>query len=272
MTVRRVTTGGISIAAEVTGSGPLVVLLHGFTGDHTTMSGLAESLRPHRTVAAVDLVGHGASDAPDSAEHYSMLAAATQLDALVSDLGADRADVVGYSLGGRVALSFAHLRPALVEQLVLIGASPGLRGSDATQRVVADTQLANDIERDGVEAFVDRWMGLEMWRSLEARIGTEAWAASRRQRLRNRAIGLANSLRGMGTGAMPSLHGDLAHLHVPTLLITGTEDLKFEEVARAMQAALPDARHVSIPGAGHAAHLEQPDLVAAQVLEFLGCG
>ncbi len=271
MTSTRVEVGGVHIAHDRQGTGPVARLVHGFTGDRTTMHGLATELAPCRTVVTVDLVGHGDSGAPEDVALYTMSAAVEQLDAVLDDLAADTIDLVGYSLGGRVALSFATNRVSRLRTLTLIGASPGLLGEEAAARRAADAELASELEEHGIEAFVDRWMALPMWRSLERRIGPAAWEASRRQRLRGSVTGLANSLRGMGTGAMPPLHDRLGSIAVPTLLVVGAEDTKFREIAQLMAARLPAATLAVIPDAGHAAHLEQPDLTAAAILGHLGC-
>lgn len=271
MSTGRADADGVGIAYDVVGTGPHLLLIHGFTGDRTTMATLAEALGHHRTVISIDLVGHGESASPVDLDRYSMPAATRQLAAVLDDIGSSSADVVGYSLGGRVALSFACARPDLLRTLALIGASPGLPTPAAEERRATDEALADSIEIDGLDRFVDRWMALPMWRSLEARLGAEAWHASRQQRLTNSSRGLANSLRGMGTGAMPALHDRLGTLDVPTLLITGAEDTKFCQIALDMAAALPDASTCVIEQAGHAAHLEQPDAASLAIIEHLRC-
>jgi len=269
--VRTVTVDGVRIAAEVVGGGPPALVLHGFTGDHTTMGGLVDVLAAHRTVVAVDLVGHGASDAPADTRHYEADALVTQLAGLLSSVGPEPADLVGYSLGGRIALTLAARRPEKVAGLVAIGASPGLAGPAAADRRRSDCTLADALEADGVEAFVDSWMALPMWDSLRERLGPEAWETSRRQRLGSNPVGLANNLRGFGTGAMPPLHDDLPSVTAPTLLVVGEEDTKFRRIADEMRRALPSARMTVIGEAGHAAHLEQPDATHAAILDHLGC-
>jgi 2-succinyl-6-hydroxy-2,4-cyclohexadiene-1-carboxylate synthase len=272
MNPSRIRIDNVTIAYEVLGSGPVLLLIHGFTGDRTTMAGLADALAGHRTVVSVDLLGHGDSSSPPEIVHYSMAAASRHLTAVLIDVGATRADVVGYSLGGRVALSFACARPDLVGSLALIGASPGLIPPADHERRLADDQLADSIATNGLEAFVDRWMALPMWDSLRGRLGERDWEAARQQRLENSPTGLANSLRGMGSGAMPALHDQLHSLEPPTLLVTGREDTKFTRIATEMASALPNASTVVIDQAGHATHLEQPRATSNAIIEHLQCG
>jgi 2-succinyl-6-hydroxy-2,4-cyclohexadiene-1-carboxylate synthase len=261
---------GVSIAYLESGDGPLTLLIHGFTGSAETMTKLGEDLNVSGRTISVDLIGHGRSDSPTDVAHYSMDAAVRHLTALIAETGSAQVDLVGYSLGGRVALSFAVAHPSRVRSLALIGATAGLADlDDAAARRSADHELAADIESQGVGAFVDRWMALPMWRSLESRSGQTAWAASRRQRLANSPIGLANSLRGMGTGAMPALHRQLESLEVPTLLVVGAEDAKFLVVAESLRDSLPDADLAIVKEAGHAAHLEQPGRTAAAISDHI---
>ena len=182
--------------------GRTLVLLHGFTGDATTWDSVREGLRRWGSTLAMDLVGHGRSPAPAAVEPYRMDACVAQvLDAL------DRRDLglvwlVGYSMGGRVALSVAARHPRRVAGLILESASPGLADTaERAARAREDADLAADILAHGVPAFVAQWMERPMFSDVR-RLPQEQQAALRAQRLRNSALGLANSLRGMGTGAM----------------------------------------------------------------------
>jgi len=269
--MRHVDVEGVCIAAEVVGSGPLALVLHGLTGDHTTMNQLVAALAPHRTVVATDLIGHGASDSPAEVRHYEADAIVRQLSELMDSVGGGPADVVGYSLGGRVALTFASREPSRVARLATIGASPGLTGDAAVARRRNDEALATSLLSDGLHTFVDRWMALPMWDSLRRRWTAEEWDASRAQRLRSDPVGLANSLRGFGTGSMPPLHGDLRDISAPTLLIIGEEDAKFRAIADEMRSSIPTCRMTVIGDAGHAAHLEQPDATLTAILDHFGC-
>lgn len=266
--ITRVEVEGVEIAYDVVGHGPAVLLIHGFTGDRSTMAELAHGLAVDHTVVSVDLIGHGDSDSPANPDAYSMTAAARQLAAVADQVGG-AVDVIGYSLGGRVALSFGVQRPELVRTLTLIGGSPGLTGDARIERARADEALADDIEARGLEAFVDRWMALPMWRSLERRWGPDRWATSRRQRMSGSTVGFANSLRGMGTGVMTPLCDELPALERPVHLVVGQEDVKFVAIARDMASRLSDATVTTIAHAGHAAHLEQPTTTLAAVRAWL---
>ncbi len=253
----------------VTSSAAPILVLHGFTGDSESMAGVAEAFADTHTTHRVELLGHGGSEAPPALEAYAMEACVRQLAALQDALDARPAHWIGYSMGGRAALSIAARHPERVRSLVLVGASPGLADAAArSERVATDAALAQRILDEGVEAFVDHWMALPLFAS-QARLGPAALAAARAQRLRNRPQGLARSLAGLGTGAMPPLHAALREIDVPVCLVAGAEDAKFEAIADAMAAALPRAERVSVPSAGHAAHVENPGAFARAARRFV---
>jgi 2-succinyl-6-hydroxy-2,4-cyclohexadiene-1-carboxylate synthase len=250
-------------------SAPALVL-HGFTGAGAAMAPLVERLNIERRVLTVDLVGHGESDSPEDQNSYTIPAMARQLRALIKQLDLSPVHLIGYSLGGRIALSLAADDTDLLAGLTLIGVSAGLADPEQRRkRRRQDNLLADDIHNEGLSEFIDRWMDLEMWKSLRTRIGEDAWQASREQRLSNQAHGLAQSLRGSGTGVMPPLKGQLHTIGVPTLLVVGSEDQKFLAIADELAAEMTKARIAKIHQAGHAAHLEQPDATCVAINEHL---
>lgn len=263
-----VAVNGIQLNVEERGRGDPLLLLHGFTGAASTWREVASSWDGWRRIA-VDLVGHGASDAPDDERRYTMAHCVADLITLLDALGVDCAAVLGYSMGGRVALQLAAAAPERVAALVLEGASPGIADADErAARVASDRALADDIERDGIAAFVDRWQRVPLF-ATQDQLPDDVRARLRQQRLTNRPCGLANSLRGMGAGAQTSLWPRLHELAMPALLIAGEDDAKYSEMARAMASRVPAATVRIVPGAGHAVHLERPDAFSDHVKEFL---
>ncbi|MCC6766526.1 MAG: 2-succinyl-6-hydroxy-2,4-cyclohexadiene-1-carboxylate synthase [Deltaproteobacteria bacterium] len=249
-----------------------LVLLHGFTGSHASWAAVPTALRPARRVIAIDLPGHGATVVGDAAFDWSLGAAADLVAATLAALRVDAADVLGYSMGGRVALALALAHPARVGRLVLESASAGLASAAArARRRAADAALAAAIERDGVAAFVRRWERLPLFRSLACQPGPVR-AALRRQRLACDAAGLAASLRGMGLGAQPWLGARIGALPMPVLLLTGERDAKFTRIAAGLLPRFADATHEIVAGAGHLPHLEQTARFLRVVRDFLAGG
>lgn len=260
---------GLALNAERSGSGPPVVLLHGFTGSTSTWRALTAVLAPQFEVIAIDIVGHGASDSPASLERYAMRRCVDDLVEAVRQLGHERASWLGYSMGARTALQVAVHHPEAVNALVLEGVTPGLASAEErAKRVASDEALANRVEREGLEAFVDFWESISLW-DTQAGLPAETVTAIRSQRMGNTHAGLANSLRGMGTGAQEALHERLGEVDVPTLLLTGALDLKFSLIAEEMAKQMPSAQLAPIAGAGHAVHLEDPAAFTSAVVGFL---
>ncbi len=254
------------------GSGEPLVLLHGFTGCAANWRGVMERPAGRYRVLAVDLLGHGHSDAPAEIERYAMPNAAADLGSLLQQCDALPAHWLGYSMGGRLALYVAVNHPQWVRSLILESASPGLReAAERAARRQQDEALAERIEAEGIDAFVHNWEAMSLFAS-QRQLSAETRAALRAGRLANSTRGLANSLRGMGTGAQPSLWERLGEIERPALLIAGELDSKFVSINRQMAGAIPGAALRVVAGAGHTVHLERPDAYVELALGFLASG
>ena len=245
------------------GAGRRVALLHGFTQTGRSWVPVVPALlAAGHHVVTVDAPGHGRS--PDPA--VDLWDAAGRIGAAVGD-AVGPAAYVGYSMGGRLALHLALARPDLVRALVLVGATPGIEDdSERAARRAADDALAASIERDGLEAFLERWLAGPLFASLPPDAqGMEA-------RRENTAAGLAASLRTTGTGVQDVLWDRLGEVACPVLLVVGGLDAKFRALAERMLprfGAASTARLAVLEGAGHACHLERPDAFAETVVAFL---
>ena len=259
---------GARLNVEVRGEGPALLLLHGFTGSSAMWSPHLAALEGFTTVA-IDLLGHGDSDAPLAPKRYRMQCCVDDLTSLLDHLEIERAAVLGYSMGGRVALQLALGAPQRLWALVLESASPGIDdAAEREDRVRSDDALADDIEQHGIDAFVDRWQALPLWASQD-RLPTAVRKELRNQRLRNSTVGLANSLRGAGAGQEAPVLGRLGELRIPALLIAGAQDQKYVALAGKMSDALPCAHTQIVSDAGHATHLERLEAFDRVVREFL---
>jgi 2-succinyl-6-hydroxy-2,4-cyclohexadiene-1-carboxylate synthase len=249
-----------------------LVLLHGFTSSALGWGGLLDDFAAAGLrVIAFDLHGHGRSDAPSDARRYTMEHCQADIIAALGLLGVHSGEAIllGYSMGGRIALYCAF--SGYFRALILESASPGIEDEqERERRRLSDMALAESIEREGVAAFVERWERLPLFAS-QHNLPASRRAALREQRLNNRAEGLANSLRGVGTGVQPALHSRLPTLDIPVLLIAGDLDKKFCEIARQMAQLLPHAQLRIVAGAGHTVHLEQPATFVDLVHGFFEC-
>jgi 2-succinyl-6-hydroxy-2,4-cyclohexadiene-1-carboxylate synthase len=236
---------------------PPIVLLHGFTQTRQSWRRTATALQSRYRAITPDLPGHG--QAADRTPSFDAVTAYLRALAPIHPF-----TLVGYSMGGRIALHAAFDLP--LDRLILIGASPGIQDAkEREQRRAADTALATKIEAIGVEAFAREWGSLPLWDGQPERVKAAAYA----DRLRNTPHGLAQALRGFGTGVMEPLWDRLPELTIPVTLITGERDEKFRALAQQMLERLPNAQHVTIPGTGHAPQLERPDLIAQEIREAI---
>jgi 2-succinyl-6-hydroxy-2,4-cyclohexadiene-1-carboxylate synthase len=254
----RISVGDVSYHCVEQGKGEPLVLLHGFTGSSAAWVTVLPTLAQDYRVIAVDLLGHGESDAPEDPARYAMERVVWDMATLLDTLAAGPGYLVGYSMGGRLALYLALTLPERWRALVLESSSPGLAtDAERAERIVRDRELAERIEKLGIERFIASWERLPLFASQQA-VPETVRAEQRRWRLHNRPAGLAGSVRGMGSGVQPSLWGRLGELALPTLLLAGALDEKFVGIARKMARAIPEATLDLVPDAGHTVHLEQP--------------
>jgi 2-succinyl-6-hydroxy-2,4-cyclohexadiene-1-carboxylate synthase len=253
------------------GDGKPLLLLHGFTGSHDNWLPYADDIQQAGyRVLAPDLLGHGLTDIHPDPWRYQMAQVASDVVALLQTLNIKQTALLGYSMGGRLALYLARHYPQYFSHVVLESASPGLvteGGRMARKR--RDDLLADAISYEGIVAFVKRWEKLPMWAS-QQKIAPEIRNALHGQRIMNDPIGLANSLRGMGTGVQPSLWDDLKSIRLPTLLMTGSLDEKFTQINQYMAMHLPYCEHIVVENAGHTVHLEKPSVFWQKTFGFLG--
>lgn len=235
---------------------PTVLFLHGFMGSSEDWRGVTASLEGRASAVAVDLPGHGASLGL-SPESYTVEGAARAAVRTLDDLGVEKATLVGYSMGGRLGLYLALRFPERCSGLLLESASPGLEGSEErAARRADDEEKARRLESGDFEAFLRDWYRQPLFAPLAR--DEELLRSTIETRRRNEPAELARSLRGMGTGAQPSLWEELAGLRVPAIAIAGELDGKFVRIASRMSRITPKVRTSVVPGVGHNVRAEAP--------------
>lgn len=235
------------------------VFVHGFAGTAAAFSHLEPLLGDVLTVTSVELPGHSGTPVASWDETIDR----------VGELLGDRAVLVGYSQGARIALGVAARFPKRVDKLVLESCAPGIRRRhDRLLRRRADEALADLVIDRGVESFVSYWENLPLFAGLRALPAVEQQAL-RARRIAHTAEGLAGALRTLGQGAQPDLWPALQGLRVPTLLMAGADDDKYARITRKMSTELPLGWRVIFKNVGHAPHLECPERYAAEVRSFL---
>ena len=257
----------VRLSYFVTGEGPPVTLLHGFTQSGRSWRELISRTPEGWKWIVPDLRGHGGTQTPRGAA-CSMDACTADLEALWDHLRVERTHLVGYSMGGRLALHVSARRPERVLSLLTIGAHAGLEEDARAGRRQGDEGLAERIERDGVEAFVSYWGSLPLFAGLERR-GPAYVSEVRAERLQNHAAGLACSLRGMGAGVMEPLWDELAGATFPCTFVAGQLDHGYVASARRLAATVRNGRAEVVLRAGHPVHQERPDAFARVLANHL---
>ncbi len=246
---------------------PPVLFLHGFMGASADWNEVADALADTFFCIAVDLSGHGRSlhVAPEA---YTMHGTADAVVRTLDTLQLPRCALVGYSMGGRLALYLALHHPERFTRLVLESASPGLETPEArAERRALDEKRAQQLETSDLGVFMREWYRQPLFASLDRHPGLRERMIE--ARLGNDAAGLARSLRGIGTGRQPSLWERLQRLRVSTCAVAGALDTKYVDLARQMAACAERVDVRIVPEAGHNVHAEQPQAFISSLIHWL---
>lgn len=250
----------VRLSYFVEGDGAPVTLLHGFTQSGRSWREVIAKLGAGFTWIVPDLRGHGQTRTRPGAP-CTMEACTADLEMLWDHLGVERTHLAGYSMGGRLALHVAARSPERILSLLTVGAHAGLDEAAREGRRRGDEALAERIEKDGLESFVDYWGSLPLFAGLERR-GPSFVAQVRAQRLENHVAGLACSLRGMGAGVMEPVWEQLAQVTVPCTFVAGQLDHGYVASARRLAESVPHGRVEIVQRAGHSVQQERPDAFA----------
>jgi pimeloyl-ACP methyl ester carboxylesterase len=244
--------GGVRIAYEVfnpEADGQWLLLSHGFSATSAMWTPNVEALSVGHPVVAWNQRGHGESDSPADSAAYGHQHCLDDMAALLDTVGADRAILVGMSLGGYLSLAFYRAHPERVAGLVLVDTGPGFRNDEARERWNTwARERGDDIEQAG----------------LVGGGSTEVRLAQHRD-----TFGVAQAARHVLTQADGSVLASLPAVAVPTLVMVGSDDTNFLAAADYMARTIPGAEKVVIDQAGHASNLDQPAVFNAAVTEFL---
>lgn len=247
----------VRLSYFVAGEGTPVTLLHGFTQSGRSWREVISRMPADWLWIVPDLRGHGQTRTAGETP-CTMEACASDLELLWDHLDVQRTHLVGYSMGGRLALHIAAKKPERLLSLLTVGAHAGLDEAAREGRRLGDEALAERIERDGLETFIDYWSTLPLFAGLQRR-GEAYIAEVRAERMQNHVAGLACSLRGMGAGVMQPVWEELPRVTVPCTFVAGQLDHGYVASARKLAATVPHGRVEVVPHAGHSVHQERPE-------------
>ncbi len=242
---------GVSLYYEVHGEGPALLLSHGYSATSQMWGGQVDALSRRFKLIVWDMRGHGRSDYPDDPAAYSEAATVADMAALLDAVGARTAIVGGLSLGGYMSLAFNLAHPERVRSLLIIDTGPGYRKDEAREGWNRNAiRTAERYETEGLARL--------------ARGSPEMRASTHRS-----AEGLALAARGMLAQKDARVIDSLPTITAPTRVVVGADDTPFLAASDYMAGKIPGARKVVIPGAGHAANIDQPAAFNAAILDFL---
>ncbi|WP_338017040.1 2-succinyl-6-hydroxy-2,4-cyclohexadiene-1-carboxylate synthase [Myxacorys almedinensis] len=244
---------------------PIVVFLHGFLGSSEEFDPVVSLLAGRFCCLRIDLPGHGKTQVAGGEECYAIAPTARAIIRLLDHLAMPPTYLMGYSMGGRLALYLALHYDARFPKVMLESASPGLKTeAERVARRHHDFALAQRLETD-FAGFLAEWYEQPLFRSLKQHPQFETMIQNR---LKNDPATLATSLRCMGTGMQPSLWQQLSRHQSPVLGVVGACDRKFITIYQEM-AMLCSTLHVAIsPDTGHNVHLENPEFMASCIQSF----
>lgn len=246
---------------------PPLVLLHGFSQSSETWEPLARALAKDRFVVAPDFIGHGKSDRPNMPESYEMAAVLDSLTGLLRWMWVERVDLLGYSMGGRVALAYACIHPHHVKSLILESTGLGPRTEQQHQAMLKrDLEMIEKLSSEDIESFMDGWEQHPVFDS-QKKLPLETQMLLREARCNNNPRALALTVRGTGQHTMPDFSQRIKNLPLPILYIAGILDRRYLKIAEELQ----HNKGIScvLLNAGHNTHLEAPESFVRTVNAFL---
>lgn len=246
-----------------------VLMLHGFTGSLEDWRDISPSLDERFNYIGVDLIGHGKSDCPADVNKYNPIAVVNHINNILDFLSIEKALLIGYSMGGRAVLNYAVTYPDKLNGLILESTTAEIESEEEREkRIKSDEDLAGYIESNKIEDFVELWMNKEIFNT-QRRFSNEKLNDIKMKKTQNSKIGLANSLRGFGTGRMKNIRKNLSLIRCPVLIISGELDTKFTKINTELNQHFPNIKQSTIKNAGHNTHLEETKKFVKVVNEFL---
>lgn len=242
---------GVNVYYEDHGSGPAILLSHGYSSTSHMWEGQVAALSASHRVITWDMRGHGKTDSPDDQAAYSEEASVDDMAAILDECGVEQAVIGGLSLGGYMSLAFNVAHPQRTRALMLFDTGPGYNNPKAREGWNETTnRRAERFEERGLDAL---GQGSEVQRNRHSS-----------------ADGLAKAARGMLAQFNDRVIKSLADIELPTLLLVGANDEPFLAATDYMEAKIPGATKVVIADAGHAANIDQPAPFNEAVSAFLG--
>jgi len=264
----RARVNGVDLYYEIHGEGEWLVLAHEFSGGYKSWQPQIDALSKHLRVLVYNNRGYPPSTVPEDPDAYSQEQSIEDLRRLMDQVGVERPVLVGFSMGGSIALNYALTHPGRLRALVLAGTGTG--SIDKAQNArdfgpIADRFLAEGPAKVG-EDYLRGPTRIQLLRKNPA-----MWKKLYAEFSELSPIGMAYTLRGvqLKRPTMYELEPGLRGLRLPTLVLVGEEDAPALEPSRFLARTIPGAMLKVFPATGHTLQLEEPELFNAAVIEFV---
>lgn len=242
-----------------------IVFLHGFMGKGEDWTEIAKGLSDRFYCLIPDLPGHGATPL-DEEPGYTAWASALRDE--LSALKITHTRLVGYSMGGRIALFFALTYPEMVTRLVLESANPGIiNAKEREKRASLDDKLAERLRKNEMKDFLTFWYNIPLFASLDHLPSLKEKLLE--QRTDQDPDKIASVLGALSPGRQPELWSRLKELEFPILLIAGELDSKYLTITKHIAAILSNHKSITVPNCGHNTHRESPSIILSLLADWL---
>ncbi|MBI5972057.1 2-succinyl-6-hydroxy-2,4-cyclohexadiene-1-carboxylate synthase [Staphylococcus caledonicus] len=246
----------------------LLILLHGFISDSRTYNNHLEALLKETNVLTIDLPGHG-QDTTSMDVTWDFPFLTKEIDEVLALYKDYQLNLLGYSMGGRVALYYALHGKYKLQHLILESTSPGIeKEEDRMERQQVDAARGKVLDIAGLEIFVNDWEKLPLFYT-QYDLDKDKKKAIREMRMSQQPHKLAKALREYGTGHMPSLWNEIHDIQLPCLILVGELDKKFVKTAQAMAKDISNSHVHIFSEVGHTIHVEDEAEFDTIVIGFL---
>jgi 2-succinyl-6-hydroxy-2,4-cyclohexadiene-1-carboxylate synthase len=245
---------------------PTLLFLHGFLGSSSDWKYITNKLSSDYYCIAIDLPGHGLSEIDDSKDSFSIENTARYISEILQKYKIEKCDLLGYSMGGRIAIYLAVHYPEYFNKIIIESAQPGLDDEiEKEQRLNHDKQIAQKLLSEPFPEFLEYWYNQPIFETLK---NHKNFANLLQSRLNNKPKKLAKSLKEIGAGTQPSLWEELRKIENPCLLIAGEFDTKYQKIFSKMHKEIYSSNFVVIKNSGHNTHFENLDEFIKVVRKF----
>lgn len=228
-----------------------LVFLHGFLGSTQDW----EAWTAYQSETFITLPGHQWSPLPTQAPLLPQI-----LETLQTNMPPGKVTLIGYSLGGRLALHFAQAFPDRIERLILLSTNPGVT-QEKEKRLTQDKKWAELLRTTGIESFLKKWYAQPLFASLHSQV--------LKNRTHHNPEALARILIELSPAALPSCWDAFSSFSFKTLFLFGELDVKYSQIATQIKKMRGSLTVDAIPNAGHAIHIENPEACQQKINQFL---